>query len=59
MQDMRDPEETTVMDPIEAMLTRDEQDAVWFSEVLGGRCFVDFCAVCCISSSLEAVEKQQ
>jgi hypothetical protein len=29
---MQDPEETNMVDPIEAMLTRDEQDVAWFSE---------------------------
>jgi hypothetical protein len=29
---MQDPEETNMVDPIEAMLMRDEQDAAWFSQ---------------------------
>lgn len=32
LHNMQDPEETNMVDPIEAMLTRNEQDVAWFSE---------------------------
>ena len=40
---MQDPEERNMVDSIEAMLMRDEQDVARFSECWGGSCFVDFC----------------